>query len=179
MENFSPDRSPATLCLKVCRPLLMLTFTFNYFIGGAQPFTYHIFNILLHITNGLLLYCLIKKLIPEIPGIFNTAICSLFLLHPINTEAVSYISSRSDLMATALILSGFIAYLNKRSLLGFYISRQHGDRLCRALDRRTHLFFSEKPRDKKLLFTLARSRLPALPPALFWRHQPWDSAYLI
>ncbi|MBU1366402.1 MAG: hypothetical protein KJ711_01135, partial [Candidatus Omnitrophica bacterium] len=42
----------------MCRPLLMLTFGFNYLQGGLSPVGYHIVNILFHFLNACLLYFL-------------------------------------------------------------------------------------------------------------------------
>lgn len=96
------------------RPLLLLTFCFNYFFSGLQPLGYHIINILLHFVNGILLYSFLRLVKPDLP--FGLALlCGLlFLAHPLNTEAVGYISSRSDLMVFLFIFIGFICYLKKR-----------------------------------------------------------------
>ena len=45
------------------RPLLMLSFAFNYLVGGLDPFSYHVVNLLLHILNATLLYFLIQELV--------------------------------------------------------------------------------------------------------------------
>lgn len=102
------------------RPLLLLTFSFNYFFSGLQPLGYHIINILLHFVNGILLYSFLRLLRPDLP--FGLALlCGLlFLAHPINTEAVTYISSRSDLMVFLFILIGAICYLKRRFALAFF-----------------------------------------------------------
>ena len=113
------------------RPLLMLTFAFNYLCGGLNPIGYHIINILFHFLNAVLLFTLLKllstmpvrkKLIEpqnrkNAPSGLLFLITLLFVVHPINTEAVTYISSRSDLMVTFFILSGFILYLKERYFL--------------------------------------------------------------
>ncbi len=95
----------------MCRPLLMLTFAFNYLNGGLNPVGYHIVNILFHFLNATLLYSLLKLLKKEAPWGLVFLITLLFVVHPINTEAVTYVSSRSDLMVTFFILCAFILYL--------------------------------------------------------------------
>lgn len=116
------------------RPLLLLTFSFNYFFSRLQPLGYHIINILLHFLNGILLYSLLKLLGTYKPkgqkeiseeskrGLpFGLIILTtiLFIAHPLNTEAVCYISSRSDLLAAFFILSGVLCYLKRSFLLAF------------------------------------------------------------
>src|SRR3989339_1641965 len=44
------------------RPLVFLTFTLNYYFGNLDPFGYHLFNVLLHICNALLIFVLAGKL---------------------------------------------------------------------------------------------------------------------
>ncbi len=100
----------------MCRPLLMLTFSFNYFNSGLNPLGYHIINIIIHFLNSTLLFCLLKLLKHNTPQKLLFSVTLLFAVHPLNTEAVTYISSRSDLMVTGFILFGFILYLKKKFL---------------------------------------------------------------
>lgn len=101
---------------RMCRPLLMLSFTFNYQTGGLCPVSYHIVNIILHFLNATLIYYLLKLIIKSAPQGLLFIITLFFSAHPINTEAVTYVSSRSDLMVTFFILSSFILYLKNRYL---------------------------------------------------------------
>ena len=120
------------------RPLLLLSFSFNYLFSGLHPLGYHIINLLLHFLNGVLFYCLLGLLsslnaYPEewgalrarktLPFGLTLALTLLFLAHPLNTEAVAYISSRSDLMVSLFILLGIIVYLKKKFslVITFYI----------------------------------------------------------
>ena len=105
----------------MCRPLLMLTFAFNYATSKLNPIGYHIINLLFHFLNAVLLYTLLKTLKKDAPFGLILIITLLFVVHPINTEAVTYISSRSDLMATFFILSGFILYLRERYVFALFV----------------------------------------------------------
>lgn len=98
------------------RPLLMITFVFNYSFSRLQPLGYHIVNIILHFLNVVLFYRLLKILKKDLP--FGLAVLSslLFLVHPLNTEAVTYISARSDLLVCFFVLTGFLCYVQKRFL---------------------------------------------------------------
>lgn len=99
------------------RPLLMLTFSFNYFFGRLEPIGYHLINILLHFLNGFLLYRLLRFLKKDIPFGLSLIIALLFAAHPLNTETVSYIVCRSDLLAGFFILLAFFSYLKDRVFL--------------------------------------------------------------
>ena len=101
------------------RPLLLVTLAINYALGGLNVIGYHIFNNLLHAINGILFYFFVltvlnlprfrekwASLSKEI-ALFSAI---LFVVHPIQTEAVTYIISRSMPMATFFYLLGFILY---------------------------------------------------------------------
>src|SRR3989339_1229668 len=96
------------------RPLLMLSFAFNYFISGLSPHSYHLINILLHFLNAVLLYLLLETFLKELSFGRRLGLTLIFCLHPINTEAVTYISSRSVTMCAFFILSGFYCYIRWR-----------------------------------------------------------------
>ena len=97
------------------RPLLMLTFAANYATSGLNPIGYHIFNILIHFLNALLIYFTLKHLTKNIqPSAAAGVLAFLFAVHPINSETVTYISCRSDLLAVFFILAGFLLYLKNR-----------------------------------------------------------------
>jgi len=96
------------------RPLLMLSFASNYFISGLSPHGYHLINILLHFLNAVLLYLLLETFLKELSFGRRLGLTLIFCLHPINTEAVTYISSRSVTMCAFFILSGFYCYVRWR-----------------------------------------------------------------
>src|SRR3989338_7005755 len=96
------------------RPLLMLSFAFNYFISGLSPHSYHLINVLLHFLNAVLLYLLLETFLKELSFGRRLGLTLIFCLHPINTEAVTYISSRSVTMCAFFILSGFYCYVRWR-----------------------------------------------------------------
>lgn len=101
----------------MCRPFLMLTFALNYHTGGLNPQGYHIINILLHLLNALFLWYFLKFFRKESPLAVLAMVTMLFLSHPVNTETVNYLSSRSDLMVTLFVGCGFLSYLYRRHFL--------------------------------------------------------------
>ncbi|MDP3696432.1 MAG: tetratricopeptide repeat protein, partial [Candidatus Taylorbacteria bacterium] len=83
------------------RPFLMLTFAFNYVLGGENPIGYHLINNGLHIANGLLIFLFFRRFIGQ-PASFIAAL--LFLIHPLQTEAVTYIAGRGDPLSVFFML---------------------------------------------------------------------------
>lgn len=91
------------------RPVLYATFLFDRGVYGMNATGYHLLNILLHLGSGILVYRILTRAVAEgsrqVP--FWTAL--LFLVHPIHTETVTYISGRSSgLMAFLYLLALFL-----------------------------------------------------------------------
>lgn len=88
------------------RPLTTLSFAIDHALWGLNPVGFHLTNLSLHILAGILLFLILKKIRVSIFPAF--VISLLFLLHPIQTEAVTYINSRGDSLYTVF---GFLALL--------------------------------------------------------------------
>ncbi|HWY79468.1 MAG TPA: tetratricopeptide repeat protein [Candidatus Sulfotelmatobacter sp.] len=84
------------------RPLTTFSFALDHAIWGWQPFGLHLTNTFFHIANGILLFLLLLKL--RYNKIASFLISLLFLIHPIQTEAVTYLSSRGDVFYTFFLL---------------------------------------------------------------------------
>jgi protein O-mannosyl-transferase len=86
------------------RPVLLTSYALNYALHRYQPLGYHLVNVGLHGLMALGVFWLLKGL-----GIGRLAWWGgmLFGLHPIHTQAVNYISSRSELLAGLGVLAGF------------------------------------------------------------------------
>jgi tetratricopeptide (TPR) repeat protein len=91
------------------RPLSIFSFMVDYSLWKLNPLGYHFVNTLLHVLVGLCLYWLVNVLFKDRLSSFLTAI--IFLLHPVHTETVFYISDRPDLLAVFFMLLCFIFYL--------------------------------------------------------------------
>lgn len=108
------------------RPLLFLTFALNYAAGGLDTFGYHLVNFLLHAATSFIVFLLLADLLGR-DGVADRrwalAGALLFAVHPMNVEAVTYISSRSDGLAAFFYYSAFLLAiaagfrLNGKSLL--------------------------------------------------------------
>lgn len=100
-----------------------LTFALNYYFGGLNVFGYHLVNVLIHLSSGLLLYwfLLLTLNLPffkECYGFraFPLALFSslLFLSHPVQTQSVTYIVQRMASMGSMFYLLGLVLYVKGR-----------------------------------------------------------------
>lgn len=94
------------------RPVQALSNMFDFHIWGNNPFGYHLTNICLHIICATLLYYLFSRLFKKELAAFLSA--CLFVVHPVNVEAVGYISGRADPLVLLFLLLSFINYINFR-----------------------------------------------------------------
>ena len=101
-----------------------LTFALNYHFNGANPFGYHVVNVLIHIAASLALFRL-TGLVLKTPRFRNRAIAGngnavalgcalLFAVHPIQTQAVTYIVQRLASLATMFYLLSVASYISGR-----------------------------------------------------------------
>lgn len=78
------------------RPLTLWTFHWNYRLAGEEPASYHLVSVALHGVVTLLLFLLVRRFCGDTFLAFSTAL--IFALHPLQTQAVNYIWSRSVLL---------------------------------------------------------------------------------
>ncbi len=91
------------------RPLQILTYVIDHSLWKANPSGYHLTNILFHISAALCIFWLINILFGN--NLLSLLTAALFVVHPIHTEAVSYISGRADPMALTFMLLAFVFYV--------------------------------------------------------------------
>src|SRR5262249_12172050 len=103
------------------RPILMLTYWLNFqHAGNEDAFAYHMVNVLIHFFNGILIYLATRKALGWLnTGKGNTEILAcfaggLFLLHPLQTESVSYIASRSETLSVFFVLAAYVVFVYRR-----------------------------------------------------------------
>ena len=91
------------------RPILTLSFMFDYHLGSTAPFIYHLDNVALHILATYLLFIFLKKLDyrKELAFLFSL----IFLAHPVLTQAVAWIPGRNDSLLAVFILATFIFFI--------------------------------------------------------------------
>jgi len=102
------------------RFLITISFYMNYQTGGMEPFGYHLINLIIHIVNSLLVYGVIlysaRKFQPDGGGGYWPALFGalIFALHPIQTQAVSYIAQRAASLAATFYLAGLLFYIREK-----------------------------------------------------------------
>jgi len=120
---FDPRVSPdISGWVGMLRPLLMLSFWLDYrLIGGENPalhpYVFHATNVLLHFFVSVLVSLIAAKLLDwaGVAGRMRAALAvfagALFLLHPLQTESVAYVASRSEDLSTLLYYGAFAVFL--------------------------------------------------------------------
>jgi len=91
------------------RPVREFTYWLDHRIWGTRPFGYHLQSLFWHIFNVLLIWGILREL-----GVEQWQACLgplLFAVHPINTEAVAWISGRKDLLCLFFELFGVWSFL--------------------------------------------------------------------
>lgn len=107
------------------RPILMTSFAIDHIFWGNNPIGYHLTNIILHAVNGILIYLFIRKLFDHQNIALLTSV--FFIVHPVQSEAVSYASGRTDPLYVLFALISINLFIsstknNKLSLLFFILS---------------------------------------------------------
>lgn len=111
------------------RPLLMFTFWVNLRLSGQEPFSYHLFNLGLHFLTGLLVWLIVRRLLDwtgagaPVREILAAFAAGLFLLHPVQTESVAYVASRSETLSVMFFYAAFCCFLyRRREAIGWWES---------------------------------------------------------
>jgi len=90
------------------QPLTDLTFRLSYLIGGRDPFAYHLFSLAFELAAVALAYECLRLMLGERAG-FAAAL--VFALHPLQAEAVNYVSARGELLAAVFGFTALLAWL--------------------------------------------------------------------
>ncbi len=110
VENRSilhPANLRALVLHDVTRPIINVSYAIDRAVWGAAPFGFHVTNVLLHMVNVALLFLLAWQLTEgALASAFAAA--ALFAVHPMMTEAVGYISGRSELVCATFFLSAVL-----------------------------------------------------------------------
>ncbi|MFC1646531.1 tetratricopeptide repeat protein [Candidatus Omnitrophota bacterium] len=97
------------------RPLQTLILMFDYSLWKINPFGYHLTSIIFHLLCGFLIYLIIDYVFRRRAVAFLVSL--LFLVHPINSTVVDYVSSRADSQVTLFILLSFWLFFKSVSEL--------------------------------------------------------------
>jgi Flp pilus assembly protein TadD len=96
------------------RPLVNLSLAVNFHWSGLNPRSYHASNLLIHFLATLVLCAIVRRalLLPYFADRFEASanwlalfVALLWALHPLQTEAVAYVTQRSELMVGLFFLA--------------------------------------------------------------------------
>jgi len=104
------------------RPLPYFSFALNRAACGIEPFGWHLVNVAIHLGNGLLAWYVVREVLARTAPDNGTAsgrhaaaiawaTSMLWLVHPLCTQAVSYIYQRIELLAATSILASLACHL--------------------------------------------------------------------
>ena len=91
------------------RPLLTLSFMWDAMFSGASPFFYHLTNVVLHLIASCLIYKLFThlKYSKSLAFLFSL----IFVVHPVLTQAVSWVPGRNDSLLAVFALAAFTYFI--------------------------------------------------------------------
>jgi len=127
----SPSRSKVSFV----RPISRLSLAMNYYFGGTEVFGYHVVNVSIHLIASLFLYLFIANALnlPFLKGRYGSRshwislpATALWAVHPIQTQAVTYIVQRMASMAGMFYIMALYFYVKaqraekKRGRLWFF-----------------------------------------------------------
>ena len=125
------------------RPLVNASYALDRWLWGYRPLGYHLTNIGLHMAAVVLLYAWIRRILFDSgrtrsdskpargPSLAAFTGAALFAVHPMQTEAVAYVSGRSELMCAVWFIAALL--LARDAILSG--SRARPDRNGSGLDR--------------------------------------------
>ncbi len=109
------------------RPIQNISYFFDYLVWNTDPFGFHLSNLLWHLGSGLLLYFLLLRLFqpfrdrfPDRPNLFPGAaffVALFWIIHPVHSAAVDYISGRADSLAFFFACAAWLLYLKARRVV--------------------------------------------------------------
>jgi len=94
------------------RPLLSLWFLVNKTLFGLNPHGFHLTTVVVHVAATALAFLIAWKVLKDVEAAFFSA--AVFALHPLQAEAVSWISAVNDPLAAALCFASFLSYRKAR-----------------------------------------------------------------
>lgn len=105
------------------RPLSLLTFALQYKDWPNNPYPFKVFNLVLHLLNGLLLYALMVFISRKFDGnhkdkfrFFPLIVTGFWLLHPMQVNTVLYVIQRMTELSTFFTLLGILGYLHAKEI---------------------------------------------------------------
>jgi Flp pilus assembly protein TadD len=119
------------------RPVQTVSYVFDYLIWNTDAYGYHLSNLLWHIGSGVLLYFLLQRLLRSLTSHYlgetissvgargqrpaslsglAFVVALLWMVHPVHSAAVDYVSGRADSLTFFFASSGWLLYLRARDI---------------------------------------------------------------
>ena len=93
---------PIRILLATQRPLVNLSLAVNYALGGLRPGGYHFVNLAIHIVSALTLLGLVRRVVHQLSARSRNGLALMaalvWVVHPLNTQAVTYVIQRAESM---------------------------------------------------------------------------------
>ena len=107
------------------RPVSMLSLAFSGIVSGPESWGYKFHNLLIHLLNGLLIFWLLLKILPQMPAKVSPEkalwvagiTAALWLLHPLMVSTVLYVVQRMAQLATLFTLMSLLIFVIARQAL--------------------------------------------------------------
>jgi Flp pilus assembly protein TadD len=99
------------------RGIADLTFALNYRFGGADVLGYHLVNIAIHLVTSCLVFLLLKRVFRDRP-LLALGGALIFVAHPLQTQAVTYIVQRMTSLAALFFFLAVYLYTRARETEG-------------------------------------------------------------
>jgi tetratricopeptide (TPR) repeat protein len=92
------------------RPVVALSYAVNFQLAGLDPFGYRVVNLLIHFACAVLLFAIARDAVARAHSAphaewMAAAIAMLWAVHPLNVGTITYVSARSEALASAVYLS--------------------------------------------------------------------------
>jgi len=101
------------------RPLFVTFFAGIYTLFGPNPFAFHLAQVLLHITNTILFFLFLRHFFKRSIAFILSLI---FLVHPINSEIVLYISDTQELLFFFFGMIALLLFSFSKTIKSFIIA---------------------------------------------------------
>ncbi|MDO8542945.1 MAG: tetratricopeptide repeat protein [Opitutaceae bacterium] len=133
---------PATNVTAQGRPILNLSLAFNYAAGGTAVHGYHIGNLLIHVLAGLTLFGIVRRTLawnavmlertpavatgggraPSNPLLLALTVATLWTVHPLQTESVTYVVQRAESLVGLFYLLTFYGFIRAVERSGSHVA---------------------------------------------------------
>src|SRR6266404_348554 len=123
-KSFRSLSNVPSLLVASYRPLRDITYAIDFAIWGERPLGFHLTSVLIHVVNTLLVFALLLRITRK--TLLASLAALIFAIHPIQPDAVTYISGRRDVLFSLFYLASFHSYLTyRRYLSGGQEPRHH------------------------------------------------------